>query len=62
MPWLMLSAAAVFGYISVSMFVAAFKEANPAERLKLMKAGFGTLTLCMMGIAFAWSAFRRNTP
>lgn len=62
MSWIMLAASAVFGYISLSMFVAGFKEQNETERMKLMKAGFGTLTLCMMGIVFAWYSLNTPTP
>ena len=54
MFWLLVASALVFGYISLSMFVSAFKENQETERAKLMKAGFGTLTLCLMGIVFAW--------
>jgi hypothetical protein len=54
MPWFLFLVSAGFGYISLSMFVAGFKEQDPVERNKLMRSGFGTLTLCMMGIVFAW--------
>lgn len=48
--------ALIFGYISLSMFLAAFREEDPAERYKLMRSGFGTLVLTLMGIVFAWSS------
>lgn len=56
MAWLMGALALIFGYISFSMFVAAFREDDPAERYKLMRSGFGTLVLTLMGIVFAWSS------
>ncbi|MGV3525213.1 MAG: GerAB/ArcD/ProY family transporter [Candidatus Sericytochromatia bacterium] len=57
MAWLMVILACVFGYVSLSMFVAGFKETNEAERFKLMRSGFGTLVLTLMGIVFAWNSF-----
>jgi len=59
--WILLLVAAVFGYISLSMFVAGFKEQDEAERMKLMRSGFGTLTLCLMGIVFAWYSLMGGT-
>ncbi|PIQ27191.1 hypothetical protein COW36_16695 [bacterium (Candidatus Blackallbacteria) CG17_big_fil_post_rev_8_21_14_2_50_48_46] len=61
MAWILLLVAAVFGYISLSMFVAGFKEQDEAERMKLMRSGFGTLTLCLMGIVFAWYSLMGGT-
>lgn len=49
--------ALVLGYISVSMFVAGFKEKDGPERDKLMRYGFGTLVLTMMGMTLAWNSF-----
>jgi zinc transporter ZupT len=62
MPWVLLIAAAGFGYISLSMFVAAFKEQDGLERAKLMRSGFGTLTLSLMGIVFAWYSLMGSKP
>jgi len=59
--WILLLVAAVFGYISLSMFVAGFKEQDEAERMKLMRSGFGTLTLCLMGIVLAWYSLMGGT-
>lgn len=49
--------ALIFGYISVSMFVAGFKEKDGPERDKLMRSGFGTLVLTLMGVSLAWNSF-----
>lgn len=57
MAYLIALAALVFGYISVSMFIAGFKEKDGPERDKLMRSGFGTLVLTLMGISLAWSSF-----
>lgn len=57
MAWLMLVLAAVFAYISLSMYLAAFKENDGAERNKLMRSGFGTLVLTIMGLVFAYQSF-----
>jgi hypothetical protein len=57
MIWILAGAALMFGYVSLSMFIAAFKETEEVERRKLMKAGLGTLTLCLMGVVFAWYSF-----
>lgn len=57
MGWVLALAALFFGYISLSMFVAAFKEQDELERSRLMRSGFGTLVLMLMGIWFAWGSF-----
>jgi len=62
MAWLMGSLALVFGYISLSMFVAGFKEQDETERQKLMRSGFGTLVLAMMGLVFAVSSLQAPPP
>ena len=53
----MLGLAIVFAYISLSMYLAAFKEPAGPEREKLMRSGFGTLVLTLMGLYFAYSSF-----
>jgi len=62
MKWLVVGMACVFAYISLSMYIAAFKEKNEQERAKLMKSGFGTLVLTLMGIYFAWNSFFSVPP
>ncbi len=57
MIWLMLVLSAVFGYISLSMYLAAFKESDGIERNKLMRSGFGTLVLTLMGLFFAYGSY-----
>lgn len=57
MGYLIAVVAAVFAYISISMFVAGFKEPDGPERDKLMRSGFGTLVLTLMGITLAWNSF-----
>lgn len=57
MGYLIALVALVFGYISVSMFVAGFKEKDGPERDKLMRSGLGTLVLTLMGITLAWNSF-----
>ncbi len=57
MAWLIVIIAAGFGYVSLSMFVAGFKEPDGPERDKLMRSGFGTLVLTLMGITLAWNSF-----
>ncbi|PKL79840.1 MAG: hypothetical protein CVV27_01285 [Candidatus Melainabacteria bacterium HGW-Melainabacteria-1] len=55
--WLMAGLALVFGWMSLSMLTAAFKETEEQERARLMKSGIGTLVLTLMGITFAWNSF-----
>lgn len=62
MGWVMAILALVFGWISLSMLIAAFKEEDPELRQKLMKQGIGTLVLTMMGIVFAWNSFNPPPP
>ncbi len=62
MAWLIVLLAAGFGWVSLSMYLSAFKEKNPDERNKLMRSGFGTLILAMMGLMFAWYSFNPATP
>lgn len=62
MPWLIVAMASIFGYISLSMYIAAFKEKDQEERSKLMRSGFGTLILTIMGIIFAWNSFFPTAP
>lgn len=50
-------AAFVFGYISLSMFVSAFKEPDKDERIRLFRSGYGTLALTIMGAVYAWHFF-----
>lgn len=57
MGWLILAMAIIFAYISLSMYLAAFKESDSEERNKLMRSGFGTLVLTIMGLAFAYYSF-----
>lgn len=62
MGWLMVVVAAIFGWMSLSMFVAAFKEQDIKERERLMKSGIGTLVLTLMGIVFAWNSLNPPAP
>ena len=62
MGYLIVLAAVAFGYISVSMFIAGFKEKEGPERDKLMRSGFGTLVLTLMGISLAWNSFFPAAP
>lgn len=62
MGWLLGGFSLVFGYISLSMFVAAFKEKDEQERFKLMRSGLGTLVLALMGFVFAWYSFHPAPP
>ena len=57
MVWLIVLVAITFAYISLSMFIAGFKEEDGPERDKLMRSGFGTLVLTLMGITLAWTSF-----
>ncbi|HEY9841447.1 MAG: hypothetical protein ACAI44_13430 [Candidatus Sericytochromatia bacterium] len=57
MAWLMVVMAAVFGWMSLSMYLAAVKEPDPTQKNQLMRKGFGTLVLALMGAMFAWYSF-----
>ena len=57
MGYLIALFAVISGYICLSMFVAGFKEPDGPERDKLMRYGFGTLVLTLMGITLAWNSF-----
>lgn len=60
--WLMAGTAAFFFWISLSMYISAFKTSDPAERNNLMKKGFGPLVLALMGVFFAWYSFNPPAP
>ena len=62
MAWVMLAGSLVFGWMSASVLLAAFKEEDPQERQRLMKSGIGTLVLTLMGIVFAWNSFNPPAP
>lgn len=62
MAWIMLVGSLVFGWMSASVLLAAFKEEDLQERQRLMKSGIGTLVLTLMGIVFAWNSFFPPVP
>ena len=61
MAWLIAAVGLFFAWISVSMYVAAFKESDPVVRNQLMKKGFGPMVLALMGLIFAWYSFNPPT-
>jgi hypothetical protein len=62
MGWVMAAMALVFAWMSLSMYLAAFKESDPVSRNQLMRKGFGTLVLALMGSMFAWYSFAPPGP
>lgn len=62
MIWLMGGMTLVFAWMAVSMYVAAFQEQEPQMRNQLMRKGFGTLVLTLMGIYFIVNSLRAPQP
>lgn len=62
MAWLMVIGGLFFAWMSLSMYLAAVKETDPAQRNQLMRKGFGTLVLALMGLVFAFYSFHPPEP
>lgn len=54
MFWIMSFMALGFGYISISMFIAAAQSEELEQKYKFRRSAIGTLALTLMGCFYAW--------